>query len=649
MTKRVHIFIYTFLLLFHLLEAKLPDINARVVKSKFDEMLKFHASEHQYNDKLAERTLNNYLELLDPTKTYFLYEDIKQWSEPSAETLEKVRLDIQKMDYSIFSAIYDKMIQAIERRKRLEKKIDFAHLPTRVKSSQFKDMKWATNEEELLKRLTDIKAMQVEISQKLKGELQELSLQRIEKRRAKYEEELMTKDAREREKEILTKVLKALASSLDTHTSYFTPDEAEQFIIDVQQRLFGIGAQLRDDLNGFTIIKIVEGGPAAREGTLKTKDRIVAVNGEPIVGMDIIDAVSLIRGEEGSSVTLTILRPVEGSDESTLNVTIKRGAVVVTESRYESAIEPFGKGVIAYLGLHSFYQDEGSSSAKDLANAFHKIAKDHKILGVVLDLRYNSGGFLSQAVAVSGLFIKKGVVVSVKDDTGSIQRLRNIDETSLWDGPLVVLINRSSASASEIVAQSLQDYGRAIIIGDDYSFGKGSFQTFTLNANGSSVNPQGEYKLTRGRYYTVSGKSPQFVGVSSDILVPGPLSQTEIGERFRKYSLPTDQIPDSFHDDLSDIPAYQRDKVLLLYGLDMQKKIDSYTRFLDPLKKNSALRIQNNKGYQTFLKEIKKLSEDDIEGDEESIEHHDLGQSDPQLTEAYNILKDLILFYTAHD
>src|SRR5690606_13622424 len=139
--------------------------------------------------------------------------------------------------------------------------------------------------------------------------------------------------------------------------------------------------------------------------------------------------------------------------------------------------------------------------------------------------------------------------------SNQIQRLRNIDNKLMWDGPLILLINRASASASEIVAQALQDYGRAITVGDDQSYGKGSFQTFTLNVTSDHVNPQGEYKVSRGRYYTVSGASPQLVGVKSDIIIPGPLSESDIGERFGKYPLSADQIQASFDDDLSDIPS----------------------------------------------------------------------------------------------
>ena len=175
--------------------------------------------------------------------------------------------------------------------------------------------------------------------------------------------------------------LKRQPHALDTHTNYFTPDEAAQFLINVQQRLFGIGAQLRDDINGFTVVKIVEGSPAANGKQLKLKDRIIAVNGEPVVGMDIIDAVELIRGEENTPVVLTVIRE-EGRrrpKEREKNwISPYYAAGCLKETRYEASYEPFGNGAIAYLRLHSFYQDPESSSSGDLIKALEKLKQEHQ-------------------------------------------------------------------------------------------------------------------------------------------------------------------------------------------------------------------------------------------------------------------------------
>lgn len=628
---------------FSSVECKLPELTSTIVTTKLNEIMKAHASHKKLTPILIERTLNNYLEILDPTKSYLIESDIDTWLHPSEALLTQIQRDYNRNNFSEFEKIHQVMAQAIQRRHTWEKEIDFNNLPKHVNPEEFKNMKWTKDKKDLLTRVERIRALQIEGSEKLAADQKDITLKRIEKRQTKFEEDIQAKDPVHREQFLLSNVLKATASSLDTHTAYFTPDEATQFMIHVQQRLFGIGAQLRDDLNGFSIIKIIDGGPAAENKDLKVKDRIIAVNDEPVVGLDIIDAVELIRGEEGSPVKLTVIRDTVDADnlkkEEKLDISLKRGQVVLKETRYESAYEPFADGVIAYLRLYSFYQDPDSSSAEDLARELNKLKKDHRVKGVILDLRYNSGGLLSQAVEVTGLFITKGVVVSIKDDAGKVQHLRALEGHSEWTGPLTVLVNRASASASEIVAGTLQDYGRALIVGDDHTFGKGSFQTFTLNSTNqnNNVNPQGEYKVTRGRYYTVSGKTPQLTGVASDVVIPGPLSETEVGEKFAKFPLENDEIKPNYDDDLSDIPFYQRDKIKLLYKFDLQPRLLTYQPYLEQLQKNVAYRIEKNQNFQSFLKELKKKEFIEDEDGEE------FGQNDLQLAEAYNLMKDLIL------
>jgi carboxyl-terminal processing protease len=636
--------IYLFLLFLPFLaEAKNPDLSSKDVQGQMNLIMKAHAQHKKLTSELFERALQNYLEELDPTKTYFIEGDIRGWLHPDAAQIDKWLEEYNQLNFSVFFNIYHKLGSVIPRRHEIEASINDAALPTKVDIEQFKDLKWAANLDELKNRLVQIKALQKEAAAKLTDDIQERALQRIAKRQQKFEEEILTEDPKMQERFVMANTLKALASSLDSHTAYFTPDEASQFMIHVQQRLFGIGAQLRDDINGFTVVKIVEGGPASFSKELKAKDRIIAVNGEPVVGMDITEAVELIRGEENTPVVLTVIRENgeagEKAKEEKLDITLKRGAVVLKETRYQVAYEPFGNGAIAYLRLYSFYQDPESSSAEDLTKELAKLKNEQNILGVVLDLRYNSGGMLSQAVNVTSLFIKKGTVVSIKDDTGQVQHLRDLEDTALWNGPLIVLVNRASASASEIVAQALQDYGRAIVVGDDHTFGKGSFQTFTLGGEKTSdVNPKGEFKVTRGRYYTVSGKSPQLLGVEADIAVPGALSEMEIGEKFGKYPLPNDRIKPNFDDDLADIPFLQRDKIRLLYKFDLQKPLTTYRPYMVLLKSNSAKRIENNKLYQKFLKSLKKEASE-VEPDEEEL---DTSTEDFQLQETYNIMRDLL-------
>lgn len=621
------------------LEARPPEIDAQGVKRKLEEIMQAHASTKSLDAATAKRVLINYLEILDPSKSYFIKPDIKQWIDPNNYLIDQILKDYQNANYQTFVTIHEQMAEAILRRRNLERQGANNSLYEKVNRKEFKDLDWAADERDLLERLRKINSLQREAAEKLSVEVKERAIERIEKYRSRFEEDILTTEPIKKRQTIYANVLKATASALDSHTNYFTPDEAKQFLIGVQQRLFGIGAQLRDDITGLTVVKIVEGGPAARGGQLRAKDRIIAVDGEPVVGMDISDAVELIRGDLGTLVTLTVIR--EDEKEEKLDLVVERGEVVLTEARYESSLEPFGDGAIAYLRLHTFYMDPEHSSAADLEKELKRLKEQSAVKGVILDLRSNSGGLLAPTVGVVGLFISKGIVVSIKDEKGRLQHLRDLDSRVLWDGPLIVMVNRGTASSAEIVAQALKDYGRAIIVGDDHSYGKGSFQTFTVQSGQENqVNPEGEYKVTRGRYYTVSGKTPQRVGVEADIVVPSALSYAEIGEKFLKNPLEPDEIEPNFDDRLQDIPLMQRARVSKLYLFDLQKPLHIYEKYLPMLKKNSEVRIANNRGYQAFIKELENR-EKDIE-EEEIFEK--LVQSDFQLNESYNIMRDLIVF-----
>lgn len=638
--------LFSFSLLFPFLgEAKLPELDEPAVSMKINEIMQAHVSHKTLDTTIVKRALQNFLEVMDPGKTYFLKSEIQAWLEPDEELLEHALSAMQRDDYSVFELMHNTMIRAIKRRGELELRVAERTTPKDVNVKEFKDLDWASSATELEERLLKLRALREEALVKLDEEKQELAKQRMNKRRITFEDDYVEGSYDEQRRFFLANVLKAVASALDSHTAYFTPGEATQFMISVQQRLFGIGAQLRDDITGFSVVKIIEGGPASQGKLLQVNDRIIAVDAEPVVGMDIIDVVEQIRGKGGTQVLLTVVRETsaepEIKKEETLEIPITRGEVVLKETRIESNYEPFADGIIAYLHLYSFYQDSHSSSAGDLALELEKLKRDHKVKGIVLDLRFNSGGMLAQAVAVTGLFISKGIVVSIKDGDGKLQHLRDTDGKTLWDGPLIVLTNKASASASEIVAQTLQDYGRALIIGDDSTYGKGSFQTFTLNNyRQGGVNPQGEYKVTRGRYYTVSGKSPQQTGVSSDIVVPGPLSQLDIGEEYSKFPLSNDTISPHFEDDLEDVPPSQRERIARLYRFDLETVTNNYRQHRERLRDNSSKRIEKNNAYQYFLKQIKE-ERIDAEGELPT----EMTRNDLQLTETYNIMKDLIILH----
>lgn len=624
------------LAVFLLTSAALPNLTPRDTRIKINEILSTHVSCQKLNPELIKRAFVNYLDEVDPSKTYLTASEISTWTSPSPELIEQTILEIGKENFTQFEKLHLVIDKAFCRRTKIEEKIANMDLHEEVQASDFKDLSWAKDEEELSLRLLKIRSLQLETAAKLDQVTKDQFMKRLEKRRIKREEEICTQSKNDRQNIVLSLVLKSISGSLDSQTAYFTPSEANQFMIQVQQRLFGIGAQLRDDLNGFTLVRLIEGGPAKESGDLRVNDRIIAVNSVPVVGMDIVEAVELIRGAKGSKVVLTILRDHGDEKEEKLDVYITRDEVVLKETRLEKSLEPFGDGVIGILHLFSFYQDSTTSSTQDLREAINDLKKNHNVKGIILDLRDNAGGLLPEAVTVTGLFIKKGIVVSVKDNTGNIQHLRNIDGHVCWDGPLAILTNKTSASAAEIVAQTLQDYGRAILVGDETTYGKGTFQTFTLeSANYGKVNPKGEFKVTRGCYYTVSGKSPQLVGVQTDIVVPGMYSKLEIGEKYSKFPLKNESISANFNDDLSDVPPMHRNQVIRLYKFDLQPVLNTYTSYLEILKKNSAKRLELNTSYQSFIKE-----DDNKDNPTEPVDNY--GLSDFQLIETANIIKDLI-------
>ena len=333
------IILFLLLLTSSLFGAKLPELTPKDVTETLRRIMEAHVSCKELNLPLITRALEHYLEQLDPTKIYLLEGEVEPWLHPSDQLVAQISRSMAKGDFSHFEQMHAQMTSAIARRQALEVQYENTPLPEKVTITEFKELPWAKNEEELAQRLLKIKALQITAAKKLDESSQEKALKRIAKNRSSREEELSTSNPEERERLILANVLKAFAASFDAHTAYFTPQEAAQFMIQVQQRLFGIGAQLRDDLNGFSIVKIIEGGPASRNTGLKVNDRIIAINSEPVVGLEITEAVELIRGEEGSIVTLTVLREELESEEK-IDIEIIRGEVVIQEARIESKMIP---------------------------------------------------------------------------------------------------------------------------------------------------------------------------------------------------------------------------------------------------------------------------------------------------------------------
>jgi carboxyl-terminal processing protease len=615
-----------------------PALEPRDVFIQLREVLRQHALYKRLDAILVERALENFVEELDPSRTYLTEDEVDRWIHPSPTLIEEVLRGYDRHDYHHFAAIYEQMIVAIGRRSLFETRLDQTELPEKYEAGEFKNPLWAKNETELFDRLARLRALQKEYLQELESDSADRAFKRLQELRQRDEAQIVGGSETERKKLMLAGVLKATASALDSDTAYFTPDEATDFLNQLQKRLYGIGVQMHDNLNGFKVVRIVEGGPAHRQDKLRIGDIIVSVNGEPVVGRGITDVVKLVRGPEGTPVNLRVLRehpPETGKEEETLDLTVVRGEVVLQETRIQVETEPFGDGVIGRVALHSFYQDERASSASDVRQAIADLQKTHRLQGLILDLRHNTGGLLPQAVEIVGLFITQGIVVSIRDCSGMIHHQRDVSGEVMYDGPLIVLVSRGSASASEIVAGALQDYGRAVVVGDEATFGKGTFQTSTIQAlSGTYINPKGEFKVTRGIYYTVSGKSPQLCGVAADVVVPGIYSELEVGERFSKFPLPNDQIKPNFVDDLADLPLGYRMEGVRAYRAGLQPRLATYLPLLPIIKQNSMARVAENQDYQLFLSVLRGKAETE----DSALFHNDF-----QLIEAFNIMKDLVV------
>jgi carboxyl-terminal processing protease len=334
------------------------------------------------------------------------------------------------------------------------------------------------------------------------------------------------------------------------------PTSKEDFDIQMSGSLEGIGALLREDDGMIKVVRIIPGSAAEKQGQLQAEDTILAVaekNGEPvdISEMRIREAVSFIRGPKGTEVRLTVQKP----DGSKRTIPIIRDVVQIEETYVKSTVVKNGKNVIGYLRIPSFYRDfaaqsdgKESRNVSDDTQAELLKLKRQKISGLILDLRNNGGGALTDAVQISGLFLPGGPVVQVKDAQGTVRVLEDEDADVSYDGPLIVLVNQFSASASEILAAALQDYQRAIIIGGEHTHGKGTVQAMMdMNRNLPLLQLQkyddlGALKLTIQKFYRINGGSTQYKGVEPDLVVPSMFDYLETGEKYMDYSLPWDQV-----------------------------------------------------------------------------------------------------------
>jgi len=524
----------------------------------------FHYSPRALDDELSAEMMKRMLDALDGERLFFVDSDIKRFEAYRTQLDDAIRSRQLQPIYDIFSVYRQRVAErTAAARKMLKSDIDLSGKDTyELKRS---DGGWETSAAALdrvwLQRIkNDVLRL------KLAGREMPAIRDTLDKRYANYESRVSELNS----EDVFQTFVNAYAGSLDPHTSYLNARASENFSISMRLSLEGIGAVLQRD-DEFTVIRsIVPGGPASAS-PLKVGDRVVAVGQGregpmvDVIGWRIDDVVELIRGPKNSYVRLDILPAASGIDGKHELVTLARQQVKLEEQAAKKAVIELPDGEqtrrIGVITLPTFYQDfdgrrrdepDYRSASRDIAKLIAELRKE-KIEGILLDLRNNGGGSLPEAVAVTGLFIDRGPVVQVRDSTGRLMVERDQDRGVAWDGPLAVLINRSSASASEIVAAAIQDYGRGLIIGEP-TFGKGTVQNLIdLDRFGGSEGPGlGQLKLTVAQFFRINGGSTQHRGVVPDIAFPITMDAEDFGESAYDNALPYTEIAAQAYPKLAD-------------------------------------------------------------------------------------------------
>jgi carboxyl-terminal processing protease len=519
---------------------------------------KGHFSGQKLDDKVSARFLKHYIEALDYYRLYFTQGDIDGFNTRYATSLDDdVLLGNPDPAFAIYN-LYKKRIETrVARVKELLKK-EYKFDSNRTIEIDRKNAPWPKDEAEMERLWRD----------RLEGELLQEALN---KHAIKPPPEVLTRrydqllrNINEQTKEDVVKIfLSVLSQTYDPHSEYMSRSELENFSINMRLSLVGIGAVLQSEEGYATIKELVAGGPASKDGRLKVGDRVTAVaQGEKefvdAVDMKLDKVVEMIRGKKNTVVRLQVF-PATATDPSVrkvIDITRDEIKLKEQEARAEIIERPGPEGRPMRLGwivLPSFYADmekSGSAGAKSTTKdvlALVNRLKQEKVEGIVMDLRRDGGGSLEEAVNLTGLFIKQGPVVQARDSNGSINVSKDKDPSVAWDGPLLVCTNRLSASASEIFAAALQDYNRAVVVGDPNTFGKGTVQTMLeigriMPFLGGGTNQAGALKLTIQKFYRVAGGSTQLRGVESDIKLPSMYDHTQIGESALKGPLPYDTV-----------------------------------------------------------------------------------------------------------
>ncbi len=521
---------------------------------------RYHYKHIKVTDSLSSVIFDNLLKSLDYNKLYFLKSDIEKFEKYRTQLDDDLKKGIITPPYDIFN-VYKKRINSRTKYilNRLKQKFDYTideyYEPDR------KNADWAQSVDEL-NELWRKRLKYESLNLKLTGKKEDKIIETLSKRYENYQKAIL----QYKSEDVFELFENTFANAVDPHSAYLSARESENFDIRMKLSLEGIGAQLRTENDYTKVVKIIPGGPAYKSGLLHADDRIVAVGQGPkgelvdVIGWRIDDVVDLIRGKKGTTVRLAILKANASADLPPDTIAIVRDKVKLDERAAQKEIfqldETGHHFKIGVIKIPSFYVDfeakrKGDPNYRSTTRDVHKLLdtlKQENVDGIVIDLRNNGGGSLEEAISLSGLFIKKGPIVQVKNSNGTVDEGDDPDPSIIYDGPLGILINRFSASASEIFSAALQDYGRGLIIGEQ-SYGKGTVQNLIdldrfLPYLGSEA---GELKLTIAKFYRITGSSTQNLGVIPDVKMPSAIDPDEFGESSNPSALKWDMIkPTSF-------------------------------------------------------------------------------------------------------
>ena len=519
-----------------------------------------HYEPKDINDDFSVSVYEDFIDVLDPTKRYFLESDIFEFEQ------YKFQLDdqIKNTDISFFNLVYERLMQRMGDAREIYDEVLDTPFDFNVEESidvDYEKQGYAASVDELKERWRmqlkyatigtyDSKLSLSKSSDNNAEALtpEEAEMAARESTRKTLDEFFDFVDDLER-KDWFVQYLNTIVDEFDPHTYYFAPEDKERFDVSMSGKFEGIGARLQKKPEGAKIVEIISGGPVWRDQRLEVGDEILKVGqaGEPpvnIVGMRLDDAIKLIKGPKGTVVDLTVRR-VDGTIEE---ISLTRDVVELEESFAKSATVIKGNQKFGLINLPKFYVDfndyTNRNAASDVAREIERL-KSEGMQGLVLDLRDNGGGSLKTVVEMAGLFIKDGPVVQVRSSARDKEIYEDLDERVQWDGPLVILVNELSASASEILAAAMQDYKRAVVIGSKQTFGKGTVQNVIPLENIVRSNEYGDLgaiKLTTQKFYRINGGSTQLEGVKSDVVVPDRYSYIDLGERDQQNPLQWDKI-----------------------------------------------------------------------------------------------------------